>query len=38
MKYKVKKDGDFENTIEIDIDFEDLESKKMKQFPRLVNL
>ena len=28
MKYKVKKDGDFENTIEIDIDFEDLESKK----------
>lgn len=28
MKYKIKKDGDFENTIEIDIDFEDLESKK----------
>ena len=28
MKYKVKKVGDFENTIEIDIDFEDLESKK----------
>ena len=28
MKYKVKKDGDFENTIEIDIDFGDLESKK----------
>ena len=28
MKYKVKKDSDFENTIEIDIDFEDLESKK----------
>ena len=28
MKYKVKKDGDFENTIEIDINFEDLESKK----------
>ena len=28
MKYKVKKDGDFEKTIEIDIDFEDLESKK----------
>ena len=28
MKYKVKKDGDFENTIEIDIDFEDLECKK----------
>ncbi len=28
MKYKVKKVGDFENNIEIDIDFEDLESKK----------
>ena len=28
MKYKVKKDGDFENTIEMDIGFEDLESKK----------
>ena len=28
MKYKVKKIGDFENNIEIDIDFEDLESKK----------
>ena len=28
MKYKVKKVGDFESTIEIDIDFEDLESKK----------
>ena len=28
MKYKVKKVGDFENTIEIDIDFDDLESKK----------
>ena len=28
MKYKVKKVGDFENNIEIDIDFEDLDSKK----------
>ena len=28
MKYKVKKVGDFESNIEIDIDFEDLESKK----------
>ena len=28
MKYKVKKVADFENNIEIDIDFEDLESKK----------
>jgi trigger factor len=28
MKYKVKKAADFENNIEIDIDFEDLESKK----------
>ena len=28
MKYKVKKVGDFQNNIEIDIDFEDLESKK----------
>ena len=28
MKYKVKKVGDFENNIEIDINFEDLESKK----------
>ena len=28
MKYKVKKVGDFENNIEIDIDFEDLGSKK----------
>jgi trigger factor len=28
MKYKIKKIGDFENNIEIDIDFEDLESKK----------
>ena len=28
MKYKLKKVGDFENNIEIDIDFEDLESKK----------
>ena len=28
MKYKVKKDSDFEKSIEIDIDFEDLESKK----------
>ena len=28
MKYKVKKVSDFENNIEIDIDFEDLESKK----------
>ena len=28
MKYKVKKVVDFENNIEIDIDFEDLESKK----------
>ena len=28
MKYKVKKVGDFENNIEIDIDFEDLETKK----------
>jgi len=28
MKYKVKKVGDFESSIEIDIDFEDLESKK----------
>ena len=28
MKYKVKKIGDFESSIEIDIDFDDLESKK----------
>jgi trigger factor len=28
MKYKVKKIGDFEKSIEINIDFEDLESKK----------
>ena len=28
MKYKVKKVGDFESTIQIDVDFEDLESKK----------
>ena len=28
MKYKVKKVGDFEKSIEINIDFEDLESKK----------
>ena len=28
MKYKVKKVSDFENNIEIDIDFQDLESKK----------
>ena len=28
MKYKVKKVGDFESNIEIDIDFKDLESKK----------
>ena len=28
MKYKVKKVGDFENNIEIDVDFEDLDSKK----------
>ena len=28
MKYKLKKVGDFESNIEIDIDFEDLESKK----------
>ena len=28
MKYKVKKIGDFEKNIEIDIDFEDIESKK----------
>ena len=30
MKYKVKKVADFENNIEIDIDFEDLESKMKK--------
>jgi FKBP-type peptidyl-prolyl cis-trans isomerase (trigger factor) len=28
MKYKVKKVSDFENNIEINIDFEDLETKK----------
>ena len=28
MKYKVKKIGDFESSIEITVDFDDLEEKK----------
>ena len=37
MKYKVKKVGDFENNIEIDIDFEDLESKKDEAINNISN-
>jgi len=37
MKYKVKKVGDFENNIEIDIDFEDLESKKDEAINKISN-
>ena len=35
MKYKVKKVGDFENSIEINIDFEDLESKKEEAIAKI---
>jgi len=35
MKYKVKKIGDFENSIEINIDFEDLESKKEEAIAKI---
>ena len=35
MKYKVKKVGDFENSIEINIDFEDLESKKEQAIAKI---
>jgi len=38
MKYKVKKISDFESSIEITVDFDDLEEKKMKQFQKLVSL
>ena len=35
MKYKVKKVGDFENSIEINIDFEDLDSKKEQAITKI---
>ncbi|MAB96385.1 MAG: trigger factor [Actinobacteria bacterium] len=35
MKYKIKKIGDFENSIEISIDFEDLESKKEQAIAKI---
>ena len=35
MKYKVTKVGDFENSIEINIDFEDLESKKEEAIAKI---
>ena len=35
MKYKVKKVGDFENSIEINIDFADLESKKEEAIAKI---
>ena len=35
MKYKVKKVGDFENSIEINIDFEDLEFKKEEAIAKI---
>ena len=35
MKYKVKKVGDFEKSIEINIDFEDLESKKEEAIAKI---
>ena len=35
MKYKVKKVGDFESNIEIDIDFKDLESKKDEEISKI---
>ena len=35
MKYKVRKVGDFENSIEINIDFEDLESKKEEAIAKI---
>ena len=35
MKYKVKKVGDFENSIEINIDFEDLGSKKEEAIAKI---
>ena len=35
MKYKEKKVGDFENSIEINIDFEDLESKKEEAIAKI---
>ena len=35
MKYKVKKVGDFQNSIEINIDFEDLESKKEEAIAKI---
>ena len=35
MKYKVKKVGDFENSIEINIDFEDLEYKKEQAIAKI---
>ena len=35
MKYKVKKVGDFENSIEINIDFDDLDSKKEQAITKI---
>ena len=37
MKYKVKKIGDFESSIEITVDFDDLEEKKDEAISKLVN-